>query len=147
MQSQGRLARCVSPQRGWARGQGGALPPSSSSAKTAVARRKRGSADRAASAAACAMAAIAPRRRHCLRRDQELVGIEELRLPDPAAMVAAKLPGPAFGRPQACHFDAIGCSAVWTDDQHWRIGKREKRTPGTLTAVAPERVGVSALFA
>jgi hypothetical protein len=77
----------------------------------------------------------APHRRHCLRRDQELVGIGELRLPDPAAMVAANLPGPAFGRPQACHFDAIGCSAVWTDDQHWRIGKREKRTPGTLTAV------------
>jgi len=72
----------------------------------------------------------APHRRHCLRRDQELVGIGELRVSDPAAMVAAKLPGPAFGRPQACHFDAIGCSAVWTDDQHWRIGNREKRIRG-----------------
>jgi hypothetical protein len=31
-------------------------------------------------------------------------------------------------QPQACHFDTVGGSAVWTDDQHWRIGKRKKRT-------------------
>jgi len=72
----------------------------------------------------------APYRRHCIRRDLKLVGIGELRLPDPAATVATKLAGPASGRPQACHCDAIGCSAVWTDDQHWRIGKREKRAWG-----------------
>jgi hypothetical protein len=77
----------------------------------------------------------APYRRHGIRRDLKLVGIGELRLPDPTATVATKLPGPASGRPQACHCDAIGCSAVWTDDQHWRIGKARKARLGTLTAV------------
>ena len=111
------------------------LPASNSSAKTAVARRSRGSVVRAASAAAWAIAEGAPYGRHCIRRDQELVCIGELRLPNPAATLTTKLAGPAAGQPQACHFDTIGGSAVWTDDQHWRIGKRKKRTPRTLTAV------------
>jgi len=75
------------------------LPASNSSAKTAVARRKRGSVVRAASAAAWAIAEGAPYGRHCIRRDQELVCIGELRLPNPVATLATKLAGPAAGLP------------------------------------------------
>ena len=76
-------------------------------------------------------------RRHGIRRDLNLVSIGELRLPDPAATVATKLPGPAAGRPQACHCDAIGCSAVvGADGEHMNRQAQGRR--GTL-ALGPQQ--------
>ena len=49
----------------------------------------------------------APYRRHCIRCDQALVCIGELRLPNPAATLATKLAGPAAGQPQASRRLAI----------------------------------------
>jgi len=63
-------------------------------------------------------------------RHHELVGIGELGMPNPATAAAANLAGPASGQPQACHFNAIGGSAVWTDEQHWHIGKHEGNARG-----------------
>jgi hypothetical protein len=63
-------------------------------------------------------------RGHRVGRNHELVGIGEFRLPDATAAVATHLAGPASGRPQGCHLDAIRCTAVRTGDEHRRLGRR-----------------------
>ena len=63
----------------------------------------------------------AAHRRQRLGRGDQLVGVGQFGVPDRAAAHATHL---AAVRPQACHVDIVGCSAVRADDQHRRIRRR-----------------------